>query len=149
MKNGHQSSSSSPYFSPREWSRQRVKEIDAENAERARHLVPTVKLEWERLRDERAETAARIKALESALQKAERTIARQKVTIRSYRRQKGETLEGVVVSRIQRRTPKMPARLLEEVAEHFGSVSMRVLMRVLAELVKAGEIKRVPEGYVR
>lgn len=129
--------------------RRRAREIDAANAERARHYSPTPRYEWERQRDAATDRDARIKALERALAAAERKIARQAVTIRSYRRQKGETLEGVVFKAINRRTAKMPAQLLGEVEDSFGSVSMRVLMRVLTELVKAKAIERVRDGYVR
>lgn len=147
MRNGNQSSTAA---SPeaRAADRKRAAEIDAANAERARHFSPTPKYGWERRRDADADRDARIKALERALVAAERKVARQAVTIRSYRRQKGETLEGVVFKAIGKRG-KMPAALLAEVEDSFGSVSMRVFMRVLAELVKAEAIERVRDGYVR
>ena len=145
MRNGNQSSTAAE---ARAADRKRAAEIDAANAERARHFSPTPKYGWERQRDSDADRDARIKALERALVAAERKVARQAVTIRSYRRQKGETLEGVVFKAIGKRG-KMPAALLAEVEDSFGAVSMRVLMRVLAELVKAKAIERARDGYVR
>lgn len=169
-KRANQSSApapSSPYFRPREWDQwvddrtreidqraresdaQRIEEIDRANAERAASLSPTPGYGWERQRSAIEEKDARIKALERALATSERTVARQAVTIRSYRRQHGDTLEGVIYKALSVRVPKLPAELLREVSDDFGDISARALHRVLAELEKAGNAKRVTDGWLK
>lgn len=131
------------------WVEQRVREIDAANAERARHLSPTPKYGWEDARDRRRELEARVAGLERALATAERKVARQEAVIRGLRRSKGAQLETFILDAIDHSTPRMPAEILTTLEHTYGRVHMRELMRRLADLKADEVIRRVPAGYIK
>ncbi len=137
MKRDQSSSTTSPYFSPRQWAEARAKELDAAHAERTRNLRPTPKFEWEIQRD-------REQALREDLAKAKREIGRLKAAAKGQT-VRDEALDAEIVAAVGR-VPISAGTIQLRVEESFGEVNPRSLRRSVARLVKEGRILRVGEG---
>lgn len=138
----------------KERDRQRAREIDAANAERARHYARTPEYGWERVARERDEARARIAELEAENARLQRALAR-RVTTRPKTRARCRCFESVVLASIDAHEPRRPAEILPLVRETYGAFGRkrdserRTLMAMLSELVRDGAVRRVEGGYVK
>lgn len=57
-------------------------------------------------------------------------------------------LRAMVLSKVGRLTPRWSGEIHELVESDWGTVTQRSIQRVLATLLKAGEIRTTPDGYL-
>lgn len=130
-----------------EWEQQRINEIKHAQAALRPTLLPALEYGWERefLKDEK------IKALEKALTRAERTIIKQQLEMKRLRhryKNRPAPLWEEILKVLSERTAKMPAQIRQEVEETWGTVSKRNIQSNLEKMVQEDVILRTMDGYL-